>query len=176
MKTIKVGFDFDGTLTRIDVQRYARLLVKLGVDVHIVTARRKKFDLYESGHEDLMTVACKLGILDENIHFLNTFDKSKFYRKNSDFAFHLDDNWFVVDDTNEHSDVIGICVLDDGWVLKCDELIKDDPMADISKEVVRKRVMELLNSKKDIEDPAQLLMVIKKDIEKLIRNESNKKE
>jgi hypothetical protein len=165
----KVGFDFDGTLTRVDVQRYARVLVKYGIQVHIVTARHKQFDLYDSEHMDLTTIACKIGIPDEHIHFLNCSDKSKFYRDNKDFIFHLDDSWFTVDDINEHSDVISVCVLDDGWVMKCDELLNEDPMAKVTDDVVKKRVKDILK-KRDGKDPIALLDEIKSDLKKTIKD------
>ncbi len=170
----KVGLDFDGTLTRVDVQRYARLLIKYGIEVHIVTARHKQFDLYDSEHVDLNTVACKVGIPDEHIHFLNCSDKSKFYRENTDFVFHLDDSWFTVDDINEHTDLISICVLDDGWIMKCDELLNENPMGKVSKDIIRKHVMKLLNERED-DDMGQLLMTIKEDIEKMIDNGKRRK-
>lgn len=169
---MKVSFDFDGTLTRLDVQRYARLLSKMGIEIHIVTARHQTHDLNKNDHEDLWRVANKIGIFDENIHFLNCADKSKFFiKQDSDFIFHVDDNWFTVDDINEHTDVISICVLDDGWVMKCDELIKDNPLENVSKEYYRKRILELLMSlpkgeRQEILDKAK----------ELIKNESKNEE
>ena len=36
---MKVSFDFDGTLSRKDVQEYAKSLVNSGLEVWIVTSR-----------------------------------------------------------------------------------------------------------------------------------------
>jgi len=47
-------------------------------------------------------------------------------------------------------------------------------MAELDKTVVRKRVLELLNERTDT-DPAQLLMTIKDDIEKMIKDNEKRK-
>lgn len=168
MLKMKVSFDFDGTLTRLDVQRYARLLNRMGLEIHIVTARHKAHDLDKNDHQDLWMVANKVGILDRNVHFLNCADKSKFFiKEDNDFIFHVDDNWFTVDDINEHTDVTSVCVLDEGWLMKCDELIKDNPLEKVSKEYYRKRILDLLMSL-----PKEERVDILDKAKQLIKNES----
>lgn len=169
----KVSFDFDGTLTRIDVQRYARLLYKEGYEVHIVTSRHKRHDLFDHEHVDLYTVAAKIGIDEDNIHFLNCSDKSTFFIEHPDFLFHLDDDWFVVDDINEHCKVLSICVLADGWTLRCDDALEDRTLENTKMLTtiadVRNRINDLVKSRQE-KDIIPFLELVKQDVEQMIKN------
>ena len=51
----KVSFDFDGTLSRLDVQKYAKSLIEQGFEVWIVTSR-----LHEK-NADTKRVGSKVG-------------------------------------------------------------------------------------------------------------------
>lgn len=172
----KVSFDFDGTLTRIDVQRYARLLIKKGYEVHIVTSRHLEHDLFGKEHKDLFDVANKVGVNRDNIHFLNCSDKSIFFIDNPDFIFHLDDDWFVVDDINEHCKIISVCILTGSWSLRCDELIKDPKLVNVDSltltAAIRKRVNELVKTRGD-KDIIPFLESVKQIIEVTIKNNKN---
>lgn len=74
-KSINISFDFDSTLSRIDVQEFIKfglynLLIKC--DIHIVTSRFKDINCYADksiNHEYLFKVVDELKILNENIHF-----------------------------------------------------------------------------------------------------------
>lgn len=92
----KVSFDFDDTLSYNEVQKYARLLIEQGIDVHVVTSRYEDPNRYPfvviNGHEDMFKIAEKLGIIRDNIHFTNMENKYHFFEKNPDFIWHLDND------------------------------------------------------------------------------------
>ena len=103
MKTFKVSFDFDSTLSRKDVQRFAKELVSEGHEVWIVTSRisneQSKLEytsnytldrIYKS-NKKLFRVADNVGIKRQHIMFCNFTDKIVFL-KDKGFAFHLDDD------------------------------------------------------------------------------------
>ncbi len=89
---MKVSFDFDNTLSRLDVQQYASELLSRGIEVFICTAR---FDPEHAPrydwNEDLFLVSDSLGIKRENIIFCGMSDKYEFL-KDKDFVFHIDDD------------------------------------------------------------------------------------
>ena len=99
----KISFDFDSTLSRHDVQRFAKELVQQGHEVWIVTSRisneQSKIEysnnytldrIYKS-NKKLFRVADNVGIPRSNIQFMNFQLKSEFI-KDKGFAFHLDDD------------------------------------------------------------------------------------
>jgi hypothetical protein len=103
---MKVSFDFDSTLSRKSVQRFAKELMKKGYDVHIVTSRFEDPNRYtdprivKMGHRDLFRVCFYLDIPRSNIHFTNMEDKFHFFQNNPNFIFHLDDDIEEVDGIN----------------------------------------------------------------------------
>ena len=132
---MKVSFDFDGTLDRISVQKYAKFLIDIGIDVYITTKRYEKPEDYSeefckhygiknvlNEHNNLFEVAKELNIPFENIHFMNMEDKST-YLKDKDFIWHLDDDPIDIKDINQNSDVIGISCAGSNWAHKCNKLI-----------------------------------------------------
>lgn len=95
---MKVSFDFDGTLSRKDVQEYAKSLVNSGLEVWIVTSRiatepalAKGWHWIERQNKELYDVADQVGIKKENIIFTEFVDKIQFL-KGKDFIFHIDDD------------------------------------------------------------------------------------
>ena len=95
---MKVSFDFDHTLSRKDVQTFAKELVNEGHEVWIVTSRfsdeaakEKKWHWIEGQNQKLFDVAQDCGIKLENIHFTCMESKSIFL-KDKGFIFHLDDD------------------------------------------------------------------------------------
>ena len=104
----KVSFDFDDTLSYEEVQEYAKSLIEQGIDVHIVTSRYEDVTRYPfniSNHDDLNTVATKLGIDLDNIHFTNMENKYHFFQKNSDFIWHLDNDEVEISLMKWHKDL-----------------------------------------------------------------------
>ena len=89
---MKVSFDFDNTLTRISVQKYAKELVDRGLEVWIVTSRMGfGKEPNPTWNDDLFEVAKYVGIKRENIHFCYMANKSEFL-KDKGFVFHIDDD------------------------------------------------------------------------------------
>jgi hypothetical protein len=95
---MKVSFDFDHTLSRKDVQTFAKQLVDDGHEVWIVTSRfsdeaakEKKWHWIEGQNQKLFDVAEDCGIKKENIQFTCMESKSVFL-KDKGFIFHLDDD------------------------------------------------------------------------------------
>lgn len=98
----KVSIDFDSTLDRKDVQRFAKKLINDGYEVWIVTSRlstehaKANLDQWttnrvEKSNLKLFRVADNLGIKREHIHFTNTQFKIEFL-EGKNFIFHLDDD------------------------------------------------------------------------------------
>lgn len=95
---MKVSFDFDGTLSKKDVQLYAKSLVEKRYEVWIVTSRiatepaiAKGWHWIERQNQELYDVANEVGIKRENIAFTEFVDKIEFL-KDKDFIFHIDDD------------------------------------------------------------------------------------
>lgn len=132
---LKIAIDFDGTLSRPDVQKYAKELVNRGYEVWIVTRRYKRIEDYtntfciaygiynlKEQHEYLFTVAEECGIPMERVHYTNMQDKWKFF-KDKDFLWHLDDDSYELKDINEYTNTIGISVMG-SYRNKCEQIIK----------------------------------------------------
>jgi hypothetical protein len=107
---MKVSFDFDSTLSRKDVQEFAKELVNEGHEVWIVTSRfddeyamKKNWHWIKGQNQKLFDVAEDCGIVEENIHFTCMESKSIFI-KNKGFVFHLDDDDFELMDIFESKD------------------------------------------------------------------------
>lgn len=95
---MKVSFDFDGTLSRKDVQKFAKSLANTGYDVWIVTSRfddesamKKNWHWIKGQNQNLFSVAEECGIKLNNIHFTCMESKSHFL-KDKGFIFHIDDD------------------------------------------------------------------------------------
>lgn len=136
---MRVSFDFDDTLTKDGVWEYAIDLIKRGVDVWIVTARlddenvKKRFGeniggtYYippEAGNRDLYQLASHIGIPKENIKFTNLGSKGEWFKKHSNFEWHLDDSPKQLFDVENMSMVPAINVLRQDWQEECEELLK----------------------------------------------------
>jgi hypothetical protein len=127
MKTFNISFDFDSTLSRIDVQEFIKFgLSNLPVkfNIHIVTSRFEDINRYTDksiNHINLFKIAQELNISIENIHFLNMDDKANFFINNNDFLFHLDDDAIELEliKQNENNNVIPIHVKTFDWKEKC---------------------------------------------------------
>ena len=107
---MKVSFDFDHTLSRKDVQVFAKQLVDEGHEVWIVTSRfsdeaakEKKWHWIEGQNQKLFDVAEDCGIKKENIYFTCMVSKSVFL-KDKGFIFHLDDDDIELMDILETKD------------------------------------------------------------------------
>jgi len=118
MKRNKVSFDFDGTIEFESVKEYAKYLVEIGIDVHIVTARHHCFYL------DVLEVADYIKIPHFNVIFTNGREKSDYFKRNKDFIFHLDDDLTTTRLINERTKVKGVTNwANPMWKEECEELI-----------------------------------------------------
>lgn len=128
MKKI-VTFDFDSTLDREDVQKYANYLIKKGITVWVLTSRyddlhRHRYP-YNPTNTDLYKVTDKLGINRANIRFQCMRLKSE-YLHLSNVIWHLDDDSVELNSINKETNTIGISVLESDWIQKCNKLLENE--------------------------------------------------
>jgi hypothetical protein len=140
---MKVSFDFDGTLERTDVQEYAAQLIKLGVEVWVVTTR------YDSNHQHkwfkaypeelwakitsnttgdpnakLWAVVDRLGIPRYHVRF-TCMEWKYTYLNGTKFLWHLDDNPEEFKHARNHDCNITMIQVESGsWKQKCEKLIE----------------------------------------------------
>ena len=115
---MKVSFDFDSTLSRKDVQEFAKQLVNEGHEVWIVTSRfddesamKKNWHwiegqnqkVFESQNQKVFEIAEYCGIKTEHIKFTCMESKSLFL-KDKGFVFHVDDDVIELMDILESRD------------------------------------------------------------------------
>lgn len=98
MENKKISLDFDYTLSRKDVQEFAKKLVNLDFDVWIITSRISNEEALLRGfygadkkNKEIYDIAELCGIKKENIVFTNKIDKIN-YLKDKNFTIHLDDD------------------------------------------------------------------------------------
>lgn len=128
---MKVSFDFDHTLSRKDVQVFAKQLVDDGHEVWIVTSRfsdeaakEKKWHWIEGQNQKLFDVAEECGIKKENIQFTCMESKSVFL-KDKGFVFHLDDDDIELMDILESKDSCRAIHVDHfEWKETCQNILK----------------------------------------------------
>ena len=93
---IIVTFDFDGTLSRKDVQEYAIELIEKGIDVWVLTTRydelHKHRYVLNPTNDDLWEVIDNLNIPRWKVRFTNMEWKAN-YLLHTKVLFHLDDNY-----------------------------------------------------------------------------------
>ena len=119
-----VSFDFDGTLSREDVQQYCRWLLNNGVDVWVITSRYDELHkhLYP-GHptnSDLYQTIDKLGIPRYKVVFMN-FQPKADYLAGTNLCWHLDDDLSEVTGINEQTEIAGILVTTTNWQNECNK-------------------------------------------------------
>lgn len=127
---MKVSFDFDETLSRPEIQEYAKELVEKGVEVWIVTTRCDRtsrfcnpeyFNFHGNTWSEVHEVALKLGIPIKRVIFTNYQFKHTFFENNKDFVWHLDDNPYEF----RGIQLLGIAAIDSfgNWKAKCERLL-----------------------------------------------------
>jgi len=137
----KCSFDYDYTLSIASIQEYAKMLVDNGIEVWIVTRRYDSPEKYtedfikEIGitsnklgleYTELFEVADRLGIKREHIVFTNMTPKYLFFKKNPDFAWHLDDDWIENTHITEFTNVKAITWFGNkDWRVECGKLLFD---------------------------------------------------
>jgi hypothetical protein len=128
---MKVSFDFDSTLSRKDVQSFAKDLVDRGLEVWIVTSRfddesamQKNWHWVKGQNEKVFDVAEQCGIDKDNIYFTCAESKSLFLKGKS-FIFHLDDDESELMDVLEIGDTCKPLHVDHfDWKENCENILK----------------------------------------------------
>lgn len=125
---MKVSIDFDRTLTREDVQSFAKELVQEGHEVWIVTSRIDDDTALDNNYhwiipqnKKLYEIAKECGI--ENIKF-TCMDYKSHFLKGKSFSFHLDDEQLELDEfDNIKCDCQGINVNYPMWKELCKQIL-----------------------------------------------------
>lgn len=123
----KVSFDFDGTLSRPEVQEYASELIRRDVDVWVVTTRYDENHKHRYGFnptiDDLWDVVDRIGIPRWKVRF-TCFEWKYTYLNGTSFAFHLDDNLEERKYFRIHScDIPFVYVESADWRDRCEDLL-----------------------------------------------------
>jgi hypothetical protein len=135
---IRCSIDFDGSLTRDSLQKYAIELISRGIEVWICTARFDSIEKYtgdfmskykilsiKEEHEHLFNVADRCGISRDHIKFMNMAYKSEFFLENEGFLWHLDDDYVECREINQNTKTVAVsCANGSNWRHKCERLIK----------------------------------------------------
>ena len=87
-----ISFDFDGCLSRTDVQEFAKQLKKHGHRILIITNRYSNRD-----NSYVYDVAKSVGIKEHHIWFCDMLGKNRFIRPGMQIDVHLDDDWIECD-------------------------------------------------------------------------------
>jgi len=126
MEKIKVSFDFDGTMDRTDVQKYAKELIRRKIEVWICSARLSNEQApSKEWNNDLYKIVKTIGINPHHIKFCSMINKYMFFINNN-FVFHLDDNPEEVFEINKYTKVNGILLSDnEDWIKKCEDSINN---------------------------------------------------
>lgn len=125
---MKVSFDFDGTLEFGDVQEYAAELIAQGIEVWVVTTRwdenhKHKYPM-NATLDDLWEVVDRIGIPRHCVRF-TCMEWKYTYLNGTSFAWHLDDNPEEFSKAKAHGCSVPMIQVDsNGWMIKCDRLLK----------------------------------------------------
>ena len=166
-KNRKVSFDFDSTLSRKDVQSFAKELISKGVDVWVCTSRFSDENLTHTNwdNSDLFNVAKELGVSKKKIIFTNMRDKWEMLKEQG-FIFHLDDDSWELFLINKHTKTIGISVTNtSSWKVKCLRILKKC----FKEEIINNMEEELEEFLNELENNEELVKLRKEYLE-LINN------
>lgn len=115
---MKVSFDFDSTLSKPNVQNYAKRLIEDGHEVHIVTSRTDMMD-----NKDLFRISDELGIKRGHIHFVGLEGKWVTVGREQ-FDFHLDDDWIELNMIAKNTKTPAISVFgNSSWQNKLNKIV-----------------------------------------------------
>lgn len=113
MEKWTISFDFDETLSHIELQEIAYNLIQESYKVIICTARSD--DPEKINNSDLFEVVFRLGLSVEDVIFCAGESKYKFLKKVPNLLFHLDDDFMEVKGVTHNTNVIGLHVLQANW-------------------------------------------------------------
>lgn len=117
----KISFDFDSTLSKPCIQRFAKNLIKQGFDVWIITSRCLTGYGILYDNSDLFLVAENIGIRRENIIFTHANYKYKFIT--DDFLIHIDDD---IHELEKITNVKTVNVNDSFSIRKCINILNKE--------------------------------------------------
>lgn len=122
-----VSFDFDSTLSRKDVQEYAKELTQRGIDVWVVTSRYDELHKHRYPHNptnnDLWQVIDELNIPRWKVRFTCMESKSN-YLMHTKTVWHLDDDTVELYEMRYNKcQTTGISVNSGSWKQKCERYI-----------------------------------------------------
>lgn len=83
-----ISFDYDGTLSRPEIQSIAKELKSKGHRVLIITNR-----LSNKSNSDLKKVAKEIGIKEHHIYFCEMLGKDRYIRPSMQIDYHIDDDF-----------------------------------------------------------------------------------
>jgi hypothetical protein len=137
-----VSFDFDKTLSRLDVQEYAKELIAKGVDVWIVTSRYDELHKHRYPNNptlnDLWEVADLVGIPRHKVRF-TCMESKALYLLYTNIIWHLDDDIVELRDMQyQKCKTVGINVGSSNWKKKCNRLLfpKETIIKDFSNKAI----------------------------------------
>jgi len=120
---MKVSIDFDNTLTRETVQRYARGLQSRGIEVWVVTTRHadRVPMMYDPGvdNSDLWAIVDGCKIPRDHVVFTEMEWKASFFEQHPEFLWHLDDNYEEVFPMRKCKTKLFL-VISSSWKSKCE--------------------------------------------------------
>ncbi|WP_407522635.1 HAD family hydrolase [Lacibacter sp. MH-610] len=123
-----VSFDFDNTLSRKDVQDYAKELISRGIKVWVITSRFDELHKHRYPHnptiDDLWEVVDQVGIPRWRVRFTCMESKS-LYLMHTKVIWHLDDDIIELSAIKyDKCKTVGINVKSGGWKQKCERILK----------------------------------------------------
>ena len=123
---MKVSFDFDSTLSRPDVELYAKELVERGIEVWIVTSRLGfGKEPNPTWNDEVFEAAKRVGIKKEHIFFTCMANKSEFL-DGKGFVFHLDDDNIELSFIRTDTDVAPIFLYHNKfWRMDCENALSN---------------------------------------------------
>lgn len=123
-----ITVDYDGTLSRADVQEYVKKLIANGIDVWILTGRfdelHKHIHPYVKNNEDLYEVVEKLGIPRHKIIFMNMNSKGCFLI-NTKVRLHFENDLIEIEDIHFDTHTLCVNVNNSDWKEYADFRIKE---------------------------------------------------
>lgn len=140
MNKIQVSFDFDSTLSKQHVQDYASSLINKGIEIWIVTSRFENPLDYSwtkniNIHDDLFKITSELNIPKERIIFTNMKPKWEYLEavsrldiENFNPIFHLDDDYFEINEINKYTDVKAVSVISSSYKKKCNKILENEEL------------------------------------------------
>lgn len=115
----KISFDFDSTLTKPCIQRFAKKLIQEGYEIFIITTRCASTYGMLYDNSDLFEVSDRIGVKRCNIIFTQANYKYKYI--DNTFLFHIDDD---INELNKINNIPTVNVNDSFSIKKCFDILE----------------------------------------------------